>query len=76
MMIQQIKLKFDVKCGFFLSAGSEHLLVSLEELAAELGKETKGLRRKAQHKYEELSSMLKVIYRFFEKFNMLLPSMK
>ena len=35
--------------------------MSLEDLVEELTKETSGLRDKAQHKYEELSSMLKQI---------------
>ena len=41
--------------------GSGHNLVSLEDIVAELSKETTGLREKAQQKYEELSSMLKQI---------------
>ena len=41
--------------------GSGHNLVSLEDVVAELSKETTGLREKAQQKYEELSSMLKQI---------------
>ena len=41
--------------------GSGHNLVSLEDLVAELSKETTGLKEKAQQKYEELSSMLKQI---------------
>ena len=45
---------------YFLT-GSVHKLVSVEDLVAELLKETGGLREKAQQKYEELSSMLKQI---------------
>ena len=41
--------------------GLGHNLISLEDLVAELSKETTGLREKAQQKYEELSSMLKQI---------------
>ena len=41
--------------------GSAHKLVSVEDLVAELSKETAELKEKAQQKYEELSSMLKQI---------------
>ena len=44
-----------------MMTGSGHSLVSLEDLVADLSKETTGLREKAQQKYEELSSMLKQI---------------
>ena len=44
-----------------MPTGSGHSLVSLEDVVADLSKETTGLKEKAQQKYEELSSILKQI---------------